>query len=44
LDWLREGPLAETSIEARQEGGSGEIHPGELMAMWIYDEKFLTVI
>jgi hypothetical protein len=21
-------------------GGSAEIHPGELMAPWIYDEKF----
>jgi hypothetical protein len=25
----------------RQEGGSAEIHPGELIAPWIYDEKFL---
>jgi hypothetical protein len=24
--------------------GSIEIHPGELMAMWIYDEKFQTGI
>jgi hypothetical protein len=29
------------SIEVRQEGGSAEIHLGELMAPWIYDEKFL---
>jgi hypothetical protein len=27
-----------------QEGGRSEIHPVELMAMWIYDEKFLTGI
>jgi hypothetical protein len=27
--------------KARQEGGSAEIHPGELMAPRIYDEKFL---
>jgi hypothetical protein len=31
----------ETSTEARQERESAEIHPGELMAPWIYDEKFL---
>jgi hypothetical protein len=31
-----------TSTEACQEGGSAEIHPSELMAPWIYDEKFLT--
>jgi hypothetical protein len=30
------------STEARQEGGSAEIHPDELMASWIYDEKFPT--
>jgi hypothetical protein len=35
------------STEARQEGrggGSAEIHPFELMATWIYDEKFLIGI
>jgi hypothetical protein len=30
----------ETSIEARQEGGSVEIHPDEPMAPWIYDKRF----
>jgi hypothetical protein len=25
---------------ARQERGSAEIHPYELMASWIYDDKF----
>jgi hypothetical protein len=25
-----------------RKGGSAEIHPCELMASWIYDEKFLT--
>jgi hypothetical protein len=24
-----------------RKGGSGETHPGELMAPWVYDEKFL---
>jgi hypothetical protein len=33
-----------TLTEARQIGGSAEIHLGELMATWIYDEKFLTDI
>jgi hypothetical protein len=28
--------------EARQEGGSIEIHPSELMTPCIYDEKFST--
>jgi hypothetical protein len=23
-------------------GGSAEIHPGELMTSWVYDEKFLA--
>jgi hypothetical protein len=23
-----------------RKGGDAEIHPGELMASWIYDEKF----
>jgi hypothetical protein len=32
------------STEARQEGGSTEIRPCELMATWIYDKKFLTGI
>jgi hypothetical protein len=31
----------ETSTEARQEGGSTEIYPGELRTSWIYYEKFL---
>jgi hypothetical protein len=30
-----------TSTEAHQVRGSVEIHPSELMASWIYDEKFL---
>jgi hypothetical protein len=30
------------SIEVRQVGGSTEIHPDELMAPWVYDEKFLV--
>jgi hypothetical protein len=30
------------STEACQVGGSIEIPPGELMAPWVYDEKFLT--
>jgi hypothetical protein len=25
-----------------RKGGNAEIHPCELMASWIYDEKFLT--
>jgi hypothetical protein len=33
-----------TSTEARQVEGSAEIHPYELMASWIYDEKFLTTM
>jgi hypothetical protein len=34
----------ETSTEARQVGGSAEIHPDELRAPWIYYEKFLADI
>jgi hypothetical protein len=30
------------STEAHQIAGSAEIHPCELMASWIYDEKFPT--
>jgi hypothetical protein len=26
----------------REEGGSAEIHPCELIVPWVYDEKFLT--
>jgi hypothetical protein len=33
----------DTSTEARQEGGgSARIHHGELMTLWVYDEKFPT--
>jgi hypothetical protein len=32
----------ETSTEARQVGASAEICPVELMAKWIYNEKFLS--
>jgi hypothetical protein len=36
--------MADHRQRSVRKGGNAEIHPDELMASWVYDEKFLTDI